>query len=63
MEDIEEISSVHESELATLRAKLDRTGSAPLGTEAECVQLRSWVVGLEGELMALTQRFAVVDHS
>ena len=41
MEDIEEISSVHESEFATLRAKLDWRGPAFLGTEAECVQLRS----------------------
>ena len=41
MEDIEEMSSVHESEFATLRAKLDWRGPAPLGTEAECVQLRS----------------------
>ena len=41
MEDTEEMSSVHESEFATLRAKLDWRGPALLGTEAECVQLRS----------------------
>ena len=37
MEDIEEMSSVQESELATLRAELDRKGPAPLGIEVECV--------------------------
>ena len=31
MEDIEEMSNEHKSEHATLRAKLDRTGPAPLG--------------------------------
>ena len=36
MEDIEEMSNVHESKLAILRAKLDRKESAPLGIEAEC---------------------------
>ena len=40
MEDIEEMSIVHESEFATLRAKLDWRGPAPLSIEAECVQLR-----------------------
>ena len=41
MEDNEEMSNAHEGELTTLRAELDRRGLAPLGTEAECVQLRS----------------------
>ena len=41
VEDIEEMNGAHESELATLRAELDRRGLAPLGTKAECVQLRS----------------------
>ena len=41
MEDIEEMSSVHESEFATLRAKLDWKGLAPPSTEAVCVLLRS----------------------
>ena len=31
MEDIEEMSSVHDSELATLRAERDRRGPAPPG--------------------------------
>ena len=48
MEDIEEMSSAHEGELATLRAKLDRRGLALLGIEAECVQLRSRVAGFKG---------------
>ena len=38
---IEEMSSEQESELATLRAKLDRKGLAPPSTEAVCVLLRS----------------------
>ena len=63
IEDIEKISSVHESELATLWAKLDRMGSAPPGIEAKCVQLRSQVTGLEDELADLTQRFAVLDRT
>ena len=37
MEDIEEMSSVHESEFATFREKLDRRGPAPLGIKAECL--------------------------
>ena len=37
MEDIEKISSVQESELATLRAELDRRGPTALGTEVEYV--------------------------
>ena len=36
MEDIEEISSVQESELVALREKLNRWGPAPSSTEAEC---------------------------
>ena len=36
MEDIEEMRSVQESELATLRAKLDQRGPTPPGTEVEC---------------------------
>lgn len=47
MEDIEEMSSVQEHELAALRLELDRRGPAPSGTKAECAQLRSQVVGLE----------------
>ena len=53
-EDIEEMSSAHESELTILRVELDWRVLAPLSTEAECVQLRSWVVGLEDELTDLT---------
>ena len=41
MEDIKEMNNAHKSELATLRAELHRRGPAPLGIEAECVQLRS----------------------
>lgn len=41
MEDIKEMSSVQESELATLKAKLNQRGPTPPGTEVECVQLRS----------------------
>ena len=63
IKDIEKINSAYESELATLRAKLDRRGPAPLGTEAECVQLRSPVVGLEDEITDLTQRFVALDHT
>ena len=63
MEDIEEMSSAHESELATLRAKLDRRGPAPPSTEAEFVQLRSQITGLEDELANLTQRFNALDHT
>ena len=50
MEDIEEMSSVHESKFATLRVELDWRG-------------RSRVAGLEGELAGLTQRFATLDHT
>lgn len=38
-------------------------GSAPPSTETEHVQLRSRVTGLEGELEALTRKFAASDHS
>jgi len=62
MEDIEEMSSVHESEFATFRAELDRRGPTPLGTKVECVQLKSWVAGLEGELANLTRRFATLER-
>jgi len=48
MEDIEEMSSAHEGELATLRSELERRGLALLGIEAKCVQLRSRVVGFGG---------------
>ena len=34
--DIEEMSSVQESELAALRAEFNRRGPTPLGTEAKC---------------------------
>ena len=63
MEDIEEISSAHESEHTTFRPKFDRRGSTPLDTEAKCVQLRFLVVGLEDELVDLTQRFAALDRA
>ena len=63
MEDIEEMSSAHKSEFATHRAELDRRGLALLGMEAEYVQLRSLIVGLENELADLTQRFATLDHT
>ena len=63
MEDLEDMSNVHESELATPKAELDRRGSAPPGTEVECVQLRSRVAGLEGDFTAFTQRFTALDHS
>ena len=54
IKDIEKINSAHESELATLRAELNRRGPAPLGIEAECVQLRSPVVGMKDEIPNLT---------
>ena len=63
MEDIEELSSAQDSELSTLRAELDQRGLAPLGIEAECVQLRSRVIGLEDELAVLTQRFSTLNHT
>ena len=47
MEDIDKISDAHENELTTLRIELDKRGPAPLSIEAECVQLRSQVTGLE----------------
>ena len=50
-------------ELATLRAELDRRGPAPPSTEAECVQLRSRVLGLEDKVLDPTQRFAALDHT
>ena len=37
MEDIEEMSSVHENELTAFKEKLDRRGPALPGTEAECL--------------------------
>ena len=51
IEDIEETSNAHDSELATVRAELDRRGLAPLGTEAKCIQLRFRVVDFEDELV------------
>ena len=63
MEDIEEMSSAHKSELATLRAKLDWRGLTPPITEVKCVHLRSQVVGLEDELADLTQRLVALDHT
>lgn len=63
MEDIEEIGSVQDSELATHRAELDRRGPSLPSTKTECIHLRSWVTGLEDELADLTQRFATLDHS
>ena len=51
IEDIEEMSSAHDSELATLMAELDRRGPAPLSTEAKCIQLRFRVVDFEDELV------------
>ena len=63
MEDNQEMSSAHESELGTLKAELDRKGPALPNTEAECVRLRSRVVGLEDELADLTRRFAALDHT
>ena len=62
MEDIEEMSSAHESELATLRIELDQRRPTLLGTEAKFVQLRSRVAGLEDELVDFTHRFAILDH-
>ena len=63
MEDIKEMSSAHESELATLRAELNQRRLAPPDTEVKCVQLRSKVTGLEVELANFTQRFASLDHN
>ena len=63
IKDIEKINSAYESELVTFRAKLDRRGPSPLGTEAEYVQLRSLIVGLEDEITDLTQRFVALDHT
>ena len=63
MEDIEEMNSAQESELATLRAELDQRGLAPSVIEVEYVQLRSQVAGLKDELTALTWRFAILDHT
>ena len=63
MKDIEEISNAQESELTAFRVKLDRRGPTPPNIEAECVQLRSQVSGLEDELAALTRRFVALDHT
>ena len=63
MEDIKEMSSVHESELATRRVELNRRGQGFLGTEVDCVLLRSRVASLEDELADLTQWFANLDHT
>lgn len=63
MEDIEKMSSVQVIELTILRAKLNQRAPAPPSTEAEYVRLRSWVVGLKDELIALTWRFATLDHT
>lgn len=63
MRDIGEMSSMQKSELATLRAELNRRGPAPLGTEEEYAQLRSWVTCLEDVLAALTRIFASLDHT
>lgn len=63
MEDIEEMSSAQESELVALRVELDWRGPTSLGTEAECVRLRSQVVGLEDELATFTRRFVTLDHT
>lgn len=41
MEDIEEMGSVHNSELTTLGVELNRRGPAPLSIKAECIHLRS----------------------
>jgi len=54
MEDIKEMSSVQEHELAAFKAELDRRGLALPGTEVECALLRSRVVSMEDELVALT---------
>ena len=43
MEDIEEMSSVQESEHVVLRAELDQRGPALLGIKAKCTKLRSQV--------------------
>ena len=63
MEDIKEMSSMQENELATLRVELNRKGLAPLNIEAEYIQLRSWVAGLKDKLVAFTQRFVALDHT
>ena len=63
MEDNQEMSSAHESELGTLKAELNRKGPALPNTKAECVRLRSRVVGLEDELADLTRRFSILDHT
>ena len=61
-EEIEEMSSAQQSELAAFRAELDRRGLTPPSTEAEYVHLRSRVMGLEDDLTAFTRRFATLDH-
>ena len=63
MEDIKEMSSMQENELATLRVELNRKGLAPLNIEAEYIQLRSWVAGLKDNLVAFTQRSVALDHT
>ena len=63
MEDIKEMSSMQENELATLRVELNRKGLAPLNIEAEYIQLRSWVAGLKDKLVAFTQRSVALDHT
>ena len=62
-EDIEEMSSMQESELAALRAEFKR-GGQPLQAQRQSVpQLRYRVAGLEDELVDLTWRFAALDHT
>ena len=63
MEDIKEMSSMQENELATLRVELNRKGLALLNIEAEYIQLRSWVAGLKDNLVAFTQRSVALDHT
>ena len=63
MEDIKEISSMQENELATFKVELNRKRLALLNIEAEYIQLRSWVAGLEDRLTDLTWSFATLDHT
>lgn len=48
------MGSVRDSELAILRLELNQRRLTPLGTEAKCIHLRSWVPSLEDELADLT---------
>ena len=63
MEDYDEMGRAYKADLATLKVELEQRSLAPLGTKAECIQLRSRVTSLESELADLTQRFTILGQT